>query len=313
MPELRHDDVHGRAVVVAPERGARPHTVAAPATPGPPGRCPFCPGHEHETPPEVARTGGGEPDGPGWRSRVVPNKYPIVAPAPAGAEGSATGAHEVVVLDPDHRATLGDLGVERVVEVLGLLRDRSRVHLDAGRALPVPFVNQGRDAGASIEHPHAQLVVLDRVPVAVDATLARAAAAGGDLVDADLARAEACDLVVAAGEAPAWCPWASDAPYGTLVAHRAAGPGFDGAPDDQLAAVARTLHDVLRRVAGLLGAVPYNVVVHTAPRRVAAAPRWHVEVRPRLGQPAGFELATGLLVNVVAPEHAARRLREAAA
>ncbi len=311
MPELRHDDLHGRAVVVAPERGSRPFTALAPAPGSGPAACPFCPAHEHETPPEVARTGDGAPDTPGWRIRVVPNKFPIVGPGPASDPDEVTGAHEVVILDPGHETALGDLTAARVAEVLTVLRDRSAWHLAAGRVQPIPFVNQGREAGASLEHPHAQLVVLDRVPPAVAGTLARAAATEGDLVDADLARAVAHDLVVRDGDAPVWCPWASDAGFGTVIAHRDAGHHFDEASDAHITAVGDALHDTLQRLRARLGRPPYNVVVHTAPRDAHIAPRWHIELRPRLGQIAGFELGSGLLVNVIAPEHAAAGLRDA--
>ncbi|MBN2624496.1 MAG: hypothetical protein JXA83_14050, partial [Acidimicrobiales bacterium] len=130
MNEARRDPLTGRWVIVAPGRAGRPDTTApapAPASaagahPAAADGCPFCPGHEHLTPPEIARTGAGEPGGPGWRTRVVPNRYPIVA-GPAGAAVSghaagdvprrerrpATGAHEVVVLSPDHARSLGAL------------------------------------------------------------------------------------------------------------------------------------------------------------------------------------------------------------
>src|SRR5690606_11447759 len=105
MSELRYDPIHGRDVVVAAERAARPHTFRAmdAISEVVPDNCPFCPGHESETPPEVARTGAGEPDTPGWRIRVFPNKFPIVAPGTVvthdadrwRTERTATGTHEV--------------------------------------------------------------------------------------------------------------------------------------------------------------------------------------------------------------------------
>ncbi|HEV2309116.1 MAG TPA: galactose-1-phosphate uridylyltransferase, partial [Acidimicrobiia bacterium] len=119
MPVLRYDELTGEVVLLAPGRAARPHTTA-PAPKGDPSTCPFCPGHETQTPPEVARIGGGAPDSPGWRIRVFPNLYPAVGGPDAGP--GATGAHEVVVLSPDHDRTLAGLDDDAAVELVEMLR-----------------------------------------------------------------------------------------------------------------------------------------------------------------------------------------------
>ncbi|MEY3362065.1 MAG: Galactose-phosphate uridylyltransferase, partial [Actinomycetota bacterium] len=183
--ELRVDPVTGTPVIVAPGRAARPHTTARPADATPPGACPFCTGNEHETPPEVLRTGTGAPGAPGWRVRVVPNLYPVVGGI--GARPGATGAHEVVILSPDHDAPLGALPDPGAIEVLTVLRDRVRFHLAAGRAHVQPLINHGRAAGASIAHPHAQIIAVDLVPPLVLARGERAGALGADPIDLDLA------------------------------------------------------------------------------------------------------------------------------
>ena len=163
MPELRDDPLTGELVLLAPGRAARPHTVRR----GAPGLveavpCPFCPGHEAETPPEVARVGGGAPNGPGWRLRAFPNLYPIVG-GPDATPG-ATGAHEVVVLAPEHDRDLARLSDDDAGEVFALLRDRSGALATAGHAHVQVSVNHGAAAGASIAHPHAQILALDFVP-----------------------------------------------------------------------------------------------------------------------------------------------------
>src|SRR3954451_19947384 len=127
MSELRNDLVTGRPVLVAPGRSARPYTVApAPPDPDAVANCPFCPGHEHETPPEVARRGDGAPDTPGWRIRVVPNLYPIVGGEHPGPGGS--GAHEVIIFDPDHAVGVGGLDDDEVIELFRVLRERAAIH-----------------------------------------------------------------------------------------------------------------------------------------------------------------------------------------
>jgi UDPglucose--hexose-1-phosphate uridylyltransferase len=314
MPELRLDEIRGRSVIVAVERAARPFTVAPPAVETDPADCPFCVDNEAMTPPEVYRTGGGAADQPGWRVRVVPNLYPIVGPATDdGPKHAATGAHEVVILSPDHHRSFGRLDDDACAEVLTVMRDRVRHHLGAGRRYVQVFVNQGRAAGASIAHPHAQLVALDLVPPAVAADVARIIDARTDLVARDLVAARRDGLVVVDGPAVAWAPFASGTPYGLRVAHPSTHARFDQANDVQIGVVARALRDALARLHALLGEPAYNVVVRSAPPdRAVGEFHWHLDVLPRIGVVAGFEQGTGILVNVVPPEQAAAQLRAAA-
>lgn len=307
--ELRVDPVTGIPVIVAPGRSARPHTTARPVDATPPGGCPFCPGNEHETPPEVLRTGAGAADGPGWRVRVVPNRYPVVG-AP-GARPGATGAHEVVILSPDHDAPFGALHDDVAIEVLTVLRDRVRAHLEAGRVHAQALMNHGRAAGASIAHPHAQVIAVDVLPPQVLEREQRAEALGTDPLDLDLATARAADcLVDEEGGAIAWCPPASGWPWGVRIAHATPRPGFGEATDTEVAEVAVVLRRVLARLTNTIGPFAHNVIIHTAIADISSgALRWSVEVVPRLGVHAGFELGTGILVNPMPPEAAASSLR----
>lgn len=304
---MRRDEVTGRWVLSVPGRAARPQSFAGPVgAPTARAHCPFCPGHEHETPPEVARTGAGEPDAPGWRVRVVPNLYPIV-----GGPGGAAGAHEVVIFTPAHDRSFGFLSDDEAVEALTVLRDRVRHHLGEGCAYVQAAVNHGPAAGASIEHPHAQVIALDVVPPAVVTELERVASAADDLIAAALASAPGRALTVEGGPAPAWCPGASSAPYEMRIAHRSTRARFDEATDAEVAVVARTARVAVARLAAVVGDASYNLVIHTAPPGPVGFFHWYVEVRPRLTVPAGFELGTGIDVNVVAPEDAAAQLRGA--
>jgi UDPglucose--hexose-1-phosphate uridylyltransferase len=318
MPELRHDAITGHDVIVAVERAARPFTFESSAeSKDATARCPFCPGNEEKTPPEVHRTGEGDAETEGWRVRVVPNLYPIVASTPPSdppAPGATpiTGAHEVVILSPDHNASLGRLDDDGVTEVLTAIRDRIRFHLDAGHQYVQAFVNHGKAAGASIAHPHAQIVALDFVPPVVEAGVERFATT--DLVARELADARAADRAVLDGPAPAWSPFAATVPYAMRVAHRSTRARIDEATDAEIRVVAIGVRDALAALHALLGDAPYNLVIRTAPAgRAAGEYHWHVDVLPRTTLLAGFEEGTGLLVNTVAPEHAAELLREAAA
>jgi UDPglucose--hexose-1-phosphate uridylyltransferase len=297
MQHLLVDELTGDRVILAPARALRPDTFRVQADPLPKSvaTCPFCAGNEHETPPEVARLGPGEPDTPGWFLRVVPNKYPIVG-------DGVVGAHEVVIFSSAHDADWSALTEDHAAAVLTASRDRARFHLAQGCRYVQVFVNQGKPAGASIEHPHAQLVALDEVPPRAQVR-----------VDRFNARAFADDQVYAVGdgEVAAWCPPASATPFAMRLAPTNGGPRFDQADDDVTNAVGRAIRAAVNALHAVLGSVAYNVMIETAPRDYAGAFRWWVDIVPRVTVTAGFELATGLSVNVVAPADAASALRAA--
>jgi UDPglucose--hexose-1-phosphate uridylyltransferase len=297
VQELLVDELSGERVIIAPGRALRPNTFRVPGESQPPtdATCPFCHGNELETPPEVARIGPGAPDSPGWRVRVVPNKFPIVG-------DGVVGAHEVVILSPAHDADFAALSAAACADVLFALRDRARFHLDCGLEYAQPFVNHGNTAGASIRHPHAQLVALDFVPPKVEARMK------SFTVDA-LARDQ--QHIVASGPVSVWCPRASLSPFFTRVALADARPRFDQATDDETRAVAEALRDTIARMHSVLGDPSYNVVFETAPVEVDGPFHWWVDVIPRLTVMAGFEFGTGVWVNVVAPADAADALRRA--
>lgn len=329
MPELRRNPLNGDWVIVAPERAARPDTFRqADDGDGPDGTddlCPFCPGNEGMTPPEVARTGDGEPETPGWRVRVVPNLYPIVNGNPVDVAATfsrfhdavrAGGAHEVIVLSPDHDRSLADLTGVEVEELFDVLAQRVNAHIAAGHAYVQILVNHGRSAGASIEHPHTQLVAVGVPPPAGMAEAERITAAPECPVcravgeDAD----GAAPLFVAASPAPIWCPWWSGVPFEVMVAPRAHEPRFEHAAEP--GAIARSLGHALALLRRALGDVPYNLVLHSSPHADGPVVKgrdfhWHAHIWPRLVTQAGFEQGTGFLVNQVPPEHAAAALRAA--
>jgi UDPglucose--hexose-1-phosphate uridylyltransferase len=297
MQELRRDELTVDQVVLAPGRALRPDTFRTEAAPLPAtvASCPFCVGNERETPPEVARNGGGAPDTPGWRVRVVPNKYPIVGDGVAGA-------HEVVVLSPAHDADLGQVSAEQCVDVFLALRDRARFHLSRGRVQAVPFVNYGKNAGASIEHPHAQFIALEFVPPRVGTRLAHFSAGG-------LERDQ--EHVITKGDATVWCPRASTTPFALRAIVPGAGPRFDEASDDEVSAIAVAMNDTIRRLHTVLGNPSYNLVITTAPRDADESFQWIVDITPRVSTFGGFELTTGVWVNVMRPDDAATALRNA--
>jgi UDPglucose--hexose-1-phosphate uridylyltransferase len=297
-------------VIVVPGRATRPVVYSAPAaapTPGAvPDSCPFCPGHEAMTPPEVARVGAGEPDTVGWQVRVVPNLYPIV-----GQEPGIPGAHDVIVMSPAHDRQLDALTLDQATATLLTLRDRGAHYLEAGFVHAQPLVNHGRASGASIEHPHAQLVAIAFVPPNVDSVLTRFADAGNDLVRDAIDHARGGPFLVRDDAAISWCPPASTSPFFVRIACPEGQARFDKCSDDEVRALTDALQDALARLHRILGELSYNIVVNTAPRDDPRPFHCWIDIVPRLGVIGGFEMGTGLLVNPVAPEMTAELLRNA--
>jgi UDPglucose--hexose-1-phosphate uridylyltransferase len=319
MGELRRDALTGRWVILAPDRADRPRAprprTAPTSSEGVVDGCPFCPGHERATPPELARWGTGTADGPGWEVRVVPNLYPIVR-SDGGDPGDhdllrrpARGEHEVAVLSPDHHRSLAHLDHRQVLQVLVALRDRARVHAAAGYAYTQVMVNHGVGGGASLAHPHAQIVAIEVAPPTVEEEVAHLTAADECVLCREVQRQDDdASLHVAGQDARLWCPWWSSTAYELLLVPRQHRRRFEDA-GPELEAVAAAVREGLARLDRLLGDPPYNLVVHSLPADRQGRFHWHIHIRPRLQLEAGFELGTGILVNTVDPAEAARRLR----
>jgi len=322
--EVRVDPLTGLKSIIASERASRPggHFALQAFAPIDPARDPFLPGHEDQTPPEVyaVRPGGGAPDTPGWSVRVVPNKFPALAPAGAELDGEpepdlfaarpALGAHEVIVNAPDAVCTLAELGPEQVAAALECWRERMRAH--HGAACVHVLVNEGREGGASLPHTHAQLYALDFVPAGVARERERFGAHAtrtmggnllGDLVQEEVRRRDR--LVAVDGEAVLLAPYASRLPFQLMLAPRRPRARFE----DEGPLGAALLHEALDRLRRVLGtSPPMNLWVRTAPRG-ADQFCWRIDIMPRLTHLAGLELGTGVHLCVVAPERAAAELR----
>jgi UDPglucose--hexose-1-phosphate uridylyltransferase len=338
MPEIRVDPLSGHKVIVAGERSERPGGEPRCPAPAPIDveKDPFAAGREDLTPPELYAlrpadgvSGGdgdglsGAPaDGAGWSVRVVPNLYPALggdAPTPpADAQpdlfyaSAASGAHEVIVNAPESVLSLAELPCSRLSDAMEVWRLRMRAHADA--AYVQLIVNERREAGASLEHTHAQLYALDFVPAEVARERERCGAYANrtmgrglleDLLAEEVRRGER--IVAIDEEAVLMAPYGSRLPFQLMLAPRVPRMRFeeDGGLGSAL------LHDGLTRLARHFGSSPpLNMWVRTAPRG-AEHFCWRIDVAPRLTHLAGLELSTGVSLNIVAPEHAAAVLREA--
>lgn len=250
--------------------------------------CVFCPGFEKMSGTEVYRVGPGEPNGPNWQVRVIANKYPI------------TDFHEVIVHSPDDQKDIEKLPLEQVHKILIAYRDRYNFHSKNGHV--IIFNNTGEDAGASITHPHSQLVVIPK-QINIDA----------------LTLEPITNVVVDHKHFTVFCPDFSQWPFEVWIAPKRRNEYFGQISAEAMSDFAAVLQDILRRMLAHLlegehfhPGVPmitfkrgpaYNFYIHHGQD-------WYVRIIPRLVHRAGFELGTGLSVNIIDPSDAAEILKE---
>jgi len=332
LPELRKDPIVGRWVIISTERGKRPsdflrESVVIHGK----GFCPFCMGNEAKTPPEIlvyGRNGGG-PNTPGWCIRVVPNKFPAL-----GIEGeldregeglfdkmNGIGAHEVIIETPDHAATLATLPDRAIEDVLWAYRDRMLdLKNDKRFRYVLIFKNHGEAAGASLEHPHSQLIALPIVPKRVR-----------EEVDAskhyfhEKERCIFCDVIRQEQDTGirvinenehfiALAPYAPRFPFETWLLPKQHSSSFENNQSSVYSSLARALKDNLMRLDAVLARPAYNFMIHTSPigEEINDHYHWHIEIIPKLTKVAGFEWGTGFYICPTPPEESAKFLREAA-
>ncbi len=334
MPQLRKDPIVDRWVIIATERGRRPSDFAHDPVRVDDRSCPFCPGNEHMTPDEVFAVRDG--DGAPWSVRVVPNKFPALEiEGGLDREGvgmfdqmNGVGAHEVVIESPDHQAELCEMPAEQIVKVLTTFQHRVEdLRGDPRFRHTVIFRNYGSVAGASLSHPHSQLIALPIMPQLVRAKLQAARehyAHKERCIFCDLIKQEldfGDRLVAATDYFVTVSPFASRFPFELAVYPRRHCHDIVLATEEETWALAHTLIDILGRMKSTLDNPAYNMIIQTSP---SIRPRpgrpdywgtiemdyhWHIEIFPRLTKMAGFEWGTGFYINPVAPEEATQHLR----
>lgn len=287
MTKFVPDTKTRRWLVVAPSRAFRPHQLREVEDPKKVIHkqgfffredCPFCFGNEEMTPPEVYRWGKAYPQDPNWLVRVVPNKYPI------------TEIHEVIIHSPDHCKDIADLPQSHVEILFKIFRERFRALSKFGQVLI--FNNKGPASGESLIHPHSQVVVVPRQ------------------IKLDVLLLEPVQNKVLEDEIfVSYCPDFSQWPYEVWLAKKKcfetghkAGCLFGELSDKEIYHLVIILQEMLRRLLKLYPHLSYNFYL-------SPAGCWYLRIIPRLTERAGFELGTGLHINVVEPKKAAKKLR----
>lgn len=339
LAEFRHDPVHKRWVIVAVDRSRHPDDFDVPKRVPDGGFCPLCEGQENKTPAEIFAVRSGNPNRPGWKIRVLPNKYPVLEDKSDGIRRSASGhydlisgvgAHEIVVEHPAHLTLFHELGREHTVNLINTWRSRASALMEneAYRYIML-YKNHGQAAGASINHGHSQILAMPVIPRIVAMALATARehfhlkerCLFCDLVHQEM---EEGTRVVAQNEHfVCFVPYASRFPFELAIFPKKHYHDFPTIGDELLAPCAEILTEAVARLFALFGDPPFNLLVHTGPNTNQTPRRagywstlrfdwhWHIEITPRLSAVAGFEMGTGLFINHTPPELAARLLREA--
>ncbi|HEX3818964.1 MAG TPA: galactose-1-phosphate uridylyltransferase [Candidatus Sulfotelmatobacter sp.] len=328
MPELRQNFFTKEWVIIATERARRPEELATHRSSQPVPAfvesCPFCPGNESQTPLEVMRLPlRDEP----WQVRVIPNKFaalssdlqPTRTPQHLRRRIEGFGYHEVIIDTPDHSRTIAQLTDAQVSSVLNAYKQRyNALSLDHRVSHITIFKNHGVDAGASMQHPHSQLIATPMIPIQVRHRLHEALRHYDDVGECmfcHMVEREVEDqtrIVVKSDRFVAMEVFASPTPFATHIFPLRHMASFGDISEMEIADLARVLRALLAKMYVGLQNPDLNFTIRSGPAEYAGARHfhWYVSVIPRLTRVAGFELGSGMFINTVLPEEAAEFLRK---
>lgn len=309
---FRQDPLSGEWVLFAPSRGARPNAfIRSTAEEIKPTDCPFCPGHENETPPEIERRGTAD----AWTIRVIPNRYPALGSGPADppSTGSiaAVGPHEVIIDAPTHKH-MDEMSHAAVAQLFEVYAERVRAAQAAKGVKAVAlFKNDGQNAGESIHHPHTQLLGLPIVPdrIARMAThfdsgcsfCADLTSIPHSVLQSRLIHEEEGFAVVT--------PFAPRRAYEAWIIPRRHVGSIDEMSAAEIHAFAGMARQTVRAIRRIASGLSFNLCFYQRPVKHTGSFHLYAEVAPRRSVMGGFELETGIMINVVTPEEAAIKLR----
>ncbi|HEC79151.1 MAG TPA: HIT domain-containing protein [candidate division WOR-3 bacterium] len=334
MSEVRRDIVTDTWVIIDTENDSIPEVVredkAAVAD------CPFCEGQERRTPTEIyAVRESCEPDGPGWKVRVIPNIKPILKVEGALEKSgvgvydmvSGVGANEVIVESPRHIPNFFELPREQIKLVLETYRLRIEdLHKDKRLRYILIFKNHGRAAGAStIDHPHSDLIALPATPIRVKQKLNGAREYYSykerclfcDIIQQEIEMADR--LIFQSDKFVVIAPYASRFPFEILILPKRHSFSYTLITEEETGDLAMVLKRIFKVMYKVLNDPPYNLIINNSPNLLPKSNywktikddfHWHIEITPRLYRRTGFELGTGFYINRFAPEKAAAIFRK---
>lgn len=338
MSEIRYDPIHDEYALIAPERLHRPdcyHPSKPPEGLPVERRCPFCEGHESMTPPEIYAIRDNEPNGPGWRTRVVPNLYKAVqieAPWQSREEGvysvwEGLGAHEVIVDTPRHLERMDAWRQQEYIDWLTTLRARvADLRNDIRLVHFSLFKNHGPYAAATQTHPHTQLIALPVVPRRELDRLRRAHRFYRQhrhnlFVSVLRQEKDTGERIVTESERfVAFCPYASAFAFELMVLAKVKAASIVDLDPSMIEELSTLLRRSIAALYRELGDFDFNILFDTPPMQknfdtedffddLPELWRFSVRIVPRLFRMGGFELGSGMMINPVVPEEAASLLR----
>ncbi|HUI93019.1 MAG TPA: galactose-1-phosphate uridylyltransferase [Chitinivibrionales bacterium] len=328
MSEIRQNLISREWVIIATERAKRPDHFLKPSVKKTPAShvpdCPFCTGNEEKnTPGETYR----HSDDNGWKVRVVPNRYPTLV-----SEGdrvrsvngiyrtvSGVGIHEVIIEHPAHNLTIALMSQNEVADILRAYRSRYReIRKDPRIECIIIFKNHGEAAGASLEHPHSQLVATPIVPSQVRDRIQDAIHFldnTGECVFCNMLRLELAAkerIVHESNHFVAFVPFAALSPFHLWLFPRRHTSSFDDISDQEIDDLALNLKTVLAKLYHGLGNPDFNYCIRSVPTDEHQSEyfHWYLAIIPKVIRTAGFELGSGIFVNTALPEASAKFLRE---
>ena len=333
MSELRQDPTTREWVIIAPERAKRPQQALKPRRanrlPDWDKSCPFCPGNESQTPPEVFRLPLSD-EASTWEVRVIPNRFAALMPdgdiirrEDGGffRKMDGIGAHEVIIETPSHNTPPALMSYEQVEKVLVAYQERyNALRRNRQFKFIAIFKNHGQASGTSLIHPHSQLIA---TPVLAPYYHRRLNVAVGYY--ADIGKCLYCDLlaeelekgeriVAQTREFVVLHPYASRAPWETWIIPKRHCASFGLFPNEHLAELARVLKDTLLCLYRGLDNPAFNYMVNTTITEDEENPyyHWHIRIVPRLNLIAGFEMGSGIYISTALPEETASRMKQVA-
>jgi len=328
MSELRQNLATKEWYVIATERAKRPHNFTKgkkkfQLLPERVESCPFCPGNEHMTPPATLVY----EDDSSWQVRVVGNKYSAFSPEGTRERKvngiyrsmAGVGIHEVLIERPEHNKIIPMLSDDEIGLVMHAYHSRYQALIKDPRVeMIIIFKNYGEGAGCSLAHPHSQLIAMPLAPTHIRYRIEEARRHYDDIGRCvfchmiEMEQTEGTRMVQENEHFVAFCPYACGAPYEVWIMPKRHISSFRSTNDEELHALGHILRDIVSRIHYGLSDPDYNYVIRSVPKDEgdASALHWYIKVMPRLAKQAGFELGSGMYVNVTLPEDNARFLRE---
>ncbi len=334
MPEFRKDLITGEWVIIATERAKRPDKFKKGTSYKKiktcPESCPFCAGNESMTPKEVFAINSikeRKPDTSGWQVRVVPNKFPALIsnlPLDTSKIGiydkmSGFGVHEVIIISPKHICNIAELGLKELEVMINSYVNRMLSLREDEKIKSIIIMhNQGKEAGASLDHIHSQLFGLPMIPPVLGKELSGTLAyfnSKNSCAICDILKFEKEEdkrVVFENKDFLVFEPFASGSPYETWIVPKRHAHNFEEMTNEQTKSFAYCLKVMLDFFYKNLDNPPFNYYIHTSPTLMDTSKyfHWHLELIPKLTIKAGFEMGTGVNINITKPEYTAEFIKE---